>query len=144
VQQGRLPSFTFFLCDAQPLHEHLSCSTLRVTTGQAMAARRVLRRDGLPDLFFSLCGFTGLCCGGGSRSCWIGLVIDWMKFASATSRVVGPPSPQVKVAKCVPALQCPCGAWHQQQPQSHDGGARIRSVDAWCTRSPAENNTFST
>jgi hypothetical protein len=60
--------------------------------GQTMAARHALHRDGLPGLFFSFRGFTRPCCCGGSRGCWIGLVIDWIKFASTTSRTVWPPS----------------------------------------------------
>jgi hypothetical protein len=34
AQQGHLQGFAFFLCDAQPLHEHLPCFALRVTTAK--------------------------------------------------------------------------------------------------------------
>ena len=30
--QGHLYSFAFFPCDVQPLHEHLPCFALRITT----------------------------------------------------------------------------------------------------------------
>jgi hypothetical protein len=105
--------------------------------GQAMAVRPAVRRDGLLGLFFFFRGFTRPCCCGGSRGCWIGLVIDWMKFASATSRAVWPPSSGKGGEVCPCLTMSMQGSALAAAPEPRRG-VWTRSADAWCTRNPGE------
>jgi hypothetical protein len=92
----------------------------------------------LLGLFFSFRGFTRRCCCGGSRDCWIGLVIDWIKFVSANSRAVWPPSSS-KGGEVSYNVHARVGT-----RSSSEAMMGTRSVDAWCTRNSGKNDTSST